>query len=475
MAPYVKPNNLRNAPLALNTILKDAERQVTAIGDSINEALFEPVIRLGVTGLARSGKTVFISSLVANLLDRGRMQGLIGAGQIRAAFLQPQPDDTVPRFDFEAHLEAMTGPEPHWPESTRSISELRLSFRVEPQGLLGGFQGPRTVHLDIVDYPGEWLLDLLLLDKTYEQWCDETLKRMAGRAEAADFLALYESTDGAEPHNEAKAQALAKAFTTYLNTAREAGWSDCTPGRFLLPGDLEGSPVLTFAPVKGDGPRKSLRREMERRFSAYKSKVVRPFFRDHFARIDRQVVLVDALGAMHRGRPAVRELRDTMSGLMEAFRPGRNRFLKKLIGGRRVEKIMFAATKVDHLHHKQHGDLAAFMDSLVRQSRDRADFAGAQTASMCLASLRATTETTVKRNGEPLDCVQGHVLGKDSPVAFHPGIVPKSLTEVLEAEGRFGLKDVNFQPAPLTLLPGQGPPHIRLDRAAKFLIGDMLR
>ena len=461
--------------MALNTILKDAERQVSAIGDSINEALFEPVVRLGVTGLARSGKTVFITSLVANLLDRGRMQGLYGAPQIRAAFLQPQPDDTVPRFDYEAHLEALTGPEPYWPESTRSISELRLSFRIEPQGLLGGFQGPRTVHLDIVDYPGEWLLDLLLLEKTYDQWCDDTLKRMSGRAQAAEFLALFHGTNGAEEHDEVKAQALAKAFTTYLNAARDAGWSDCTPGRFLLPGDLEGSPVLTFAPVKGDGPKKSLRREMERRFSAYKSKVVRPFFKNHFARIDRQVVLVDALGAMHRGRPAVRELRDTMSGLMEAFRPGRNRFLKKLLGGRRVEKILFAGTKVDHLHHKQHGDLAAFMDSLVRQSRDRADFAGAQTASMCIASLRATTEATVKQKGNTLDCVQGQVFGKASPVAFHPGAVPKSLAEVLEAEGRFGLKDVAFQPAPLTMLPGQGPPHIRLDRAAQFLIGDVLK
>lgn len=461
--------------MALNTLLKDAERQVSALGDSINEALFEPVIRLGVTGLARSGKTVFITSLVANLLDRGRMQGLSGAGHIRAAFLQPQPDDTVPRFDYEAHLEALTGPAPFWPESTRSISELRLSFRVEPQGLLGGLQGPKTVHLDIVDYPGEWLLDLLLLEKSYAQWCDETIKRMGERAEAAEFLKLYEDIDGSQEHDEVKAQSLAKAFTTYLNAARDAGWSDCTPGRFLLPGDLEGSPVLTFAPVKGDGPRKSLRREMERRFAAYKSKVVRPFFKNHFARIDRQVVLVDALGAMHRGRPAVRELRDTMSGLMEAFRPGRNRFLKKLLGGRRVEKIMFAATKVDHLHHKKHGDLAAFMDSLVRQSRDRADFAGAQTASMCLASLRATTEASVKQNGDTLDCVQGRVFGRETPVAFHPGSVPKSLAEVLEAEGRFGLKDVAFQPAPLTLLPGQGPPHIRLDRAAEFLIGDVLR
>jgi predicted YcjX-like family ATPase len=31
-----------------------------------------------------------------------------------------------------------------------------------------------------------------------------------------------------------------------------------------------------------------------------------------------------------------------------------------------------------------------------------------------------------------------------------------------------------FQPAPQTLSPGEGPPHIRLDRAAQFLIGDRL-
>ncbi|MDG2340375.1 MAG: YcjX family protein [Paracoccaceae bacterium] len=461
--------------MALNTIFKDAGRQVSAIGDSVNEALFEPVIRLGVTGLARSGKTVFISSLVANLLDRGRMPGLVGAPQIKASFLQPQPDDTVPRFDYEAHLDALTGADPHWPESTRAISELRLSFRIEPKGFIKSMQGPKTVHLDIVDYPGEWLLDLLLLDKSYQQWCDETLKRMVGRPGAAAFLIHFEKIDGGEPHDEAQAQTLAKSFTAYLNASRNAGWSDCTPGRFLLPGDLEGSPVLTFAPVQGDGPRKSLRREMERRFAAYKSKVVRPFFRHHFSRIDRQIVLVDALGAMHRGRPAVRELRDTMSGLMEAFRPGRNRILARMIGARRVEKILFAATKVDHLHHSQHADIAAFMENLVRHSRDRADFAGAETTAMCLASLRATTETSVKQNGDTLDCVQGRVMGKPSPVAFHPGEVPKSLAEVLEAEGRFGLKDVNFVPAPLTLLPGQGPPHIRLDRAAEFLIGDLLR
>ena len=33
----------------------------------------DPVVRIGVTGLSRAGKTVFITSLVANLLDRGSL------------------------------------------------------------------------------------------------------------------------------------------------------------------------------------------------------------------------------------------------------------------------------------------------------------------------------------------------------------------------------------------------------------------
>ncbi|MFN6979931.1 MAG: YcjX family protein, partial [Gemmobacter sp.] len=32
-----------------------------------------------------------------------------------------------------------------------------------------------------------------------------------------------------------------------------------------------------------------------------------------------------------------------------------------------------------------------------------------------------------------------------------------------------------FAPAWMVLAPGEGPPHIRLDRAAEFLLGDRLR
>lgn len=323
--------------MVLSQIADGIWRQVEAVQDTVSETFFEPVIRLGVTGLARSGKTVFITSLVANLIDRGRMPGLVAAseGRIEAAFLQPQPDDTIPRFEYEAHLAALTARQPSWPDSTRAVSELRLSLRVRPKGLLSGLQGPRTIHLDIVDYPGEWLLDLGLLDLSYDEWSAQTLARIAPRQQAQTYLGMVANTDTQAALEEPQAKTLAQTFAAYLTQARQDGFSDCTPGRFLLPGDLAGSPVLTFAPLPvgaGTDARKSLRREMGRRYEAYKREVVKPFFRDHFARIDRQVVLVDALGAINAGPPAVEGLRAAMSETLGAFRPGRNSFLSGLLG-----------------------------------------------------------------------------------------------------------------------------------------------
>ncbi|MFK7879730.1 YcjX family protein [Roseobacter sp.] len=460
-------------------------RQIETVQDTVNEAFFEPVIRVGVTGLARSGKTVFITSLVANMMDRGRMPHLVAAaeGRIEAAFLQPQPNDTVPRFDFESHLSHLTARAPQWPDSTRAVSELRLSLRVRGAGLLAGLQGPRTIHVDIVDYPGEWLLDLALLDKTYAEWSRETLARLQGRAEAGQFAEIAAQTDPAKTLNEPTAKALAEAFTGYLQAARNAGYYDCTPGRFLLPGDLAGSPVLTFAPLPGEGtgPRGSLLREMNRRYEAYKRQVVRPFFYDHFARIDRQVVLVDALGAIHKGPRAVEDMRGAMTDILGAFRPGRNAFLTQLFQGKRVEKILFAATKADHLHHKQHGRLSAIMEALVRGATDRARFAGAETSSLVIAALRATTEDTMTHKGGDLDVVRGTLLDTGKQAAFFPGELPEDPNHLLTParEGAESWLDqdyrvMNFAPQPLTLRPGDGPPHIRLDKAAQFLLGDRL-
>jgi len=459
-------------------------RGVEGVTDTISAPFTDPVIRLGVTGLSRAGKTVFITALVANLMDRGRMPQLRAAanGAIRTAFLQPQPDDTLPRFDYEDHLAALTATQPRWPDGTRHISELRLSLRVQPTGLLAGISWPRTIHLDIVDYPGEWLLDLGLLDTEFDAWSQAALARAANRPGGDVYLAALDGIDPDARLEEPQAQALAAAYTTYLKTAREAGYSDCTPGRFLLPGDLAGSPVLTFAPLPaGTDARKSLGREFARRFESYKRNVVKPFFRDHFSKIDRQVVLVDVLGAIHAGPRAVDDLRQAMADILGAFKPGRNAFLTRLFQGRRVEKILFAATKADHLHHKQHPQLTAITEALLREARDRADFAGAKTAAMSIAALRTTVEETVDHRDGPLDVVRGRLLDSGKQAAFYPGDLPDDPAHLL-SPARAGAEKwldadyqvMRFAPAAMTLRPGDGPPHIRLDKAAEFLIGDRL-
>ncbi|WP_134727061.1 YcjX family protein [Paracoccus luteus] len=457
---------------------------LTDTADSLMRGLglSDPVIRLGVTGLSRAGKTVFITSLVANLLDRGRMPGLRAAadGTIRAAWLQPQPDDTVPRFDFERHLAALTGPDPHWPEGTRHVSQLRLSLRVQPRGLFGGLRGMQTLHLDIVDYPGEWLLDLRMMELSFAQWSAQVLDRIGGRPGAQPFLDALGRLDPQAGFDEPSAQRLAASYTAHLHRARDAGHADTTPGRFLLPGELEGSPALTFAPLTEAQSASPLYREFRRRFDAYKSRVVRPFFRDHFARIDRQVVLVDVLGAIHAGPPAVQDMRRAMADILSAFRPGRAGWLAQLLGTRRVERILFAATKADHLHHLQHPRLAAIVTAMLREARDRADFQGARTEGLAIAALRTTTEETIHQDGEDLPAVRGTLMdGRQA--AFYPGELPENPAALLApaAEGATRWLDgdyavMNFAPAPDTLRPGDGPPHIRMDRAAEFLIGDRL-
>jgi uncharacterized protein len=202
-----------------------------------------PAARLGVTGLSRAGKTVFITALVHNLIHGGRLP-LFDArhnGRIANAFLEPQPDDAVPRFDYESHVRELVDAR-NWPQSTRAISELRLTIKYESASGWNRLFSGGSLSLDIVDYPGEWLLDLPLLGLADLPLRHDLSQEWRDACAAAD---LYASAD------EMKAKELAELFTRYLRACREDGraLSVLPPGRFLMPGDLEGSPALTFAPL----------------------------------------------------------------------------------------------------------------------------------------------------------------------------------------------------------------------------------
>lgn len=458
------------------------------------DEMFEPVLRVGVTGLSGAGKTVFITAFVSSLMSRGRMRLLKAEadGRVLAAMLRPQPDPELPRFAFEEHVSALTGTPPRWPVSTRQISQLRLSMKVRPAGLFSMVTGTRTVHLDIVDYPGEWLLDLPLLDIDYAEWSESALDAAgspARKAQGGAYLAAISDVTHDAPHDESIADKLAQSYRDYLQACRIAGLSALAPGRFLMPGDLEGSPALTFAPLppQARSGRGSMYREMEHRFEAYKRVVVKPFFRNHFARLDRQVVLVDALGALAGGPRALGDLTAAMADTLKIFRHGQNSWLDRILGGRSIDRILFAASKADHLHHEQHPRLTQLVEAMLASASHKASFGGAETAAMAIASIRASAEQTISRDGAEIGLVRGIREADGKEVALYPGELPSDMPALLGDANASAPGDARelwsggsdfarpvFAPPRWEAGAADGPPHIRLDRAIEFLIGDKL-
>jgi uncharacterized protein len=495
--------------LTLSDLIEQA-RLATRSMLEYGEGLVNPTLRLGITGLSRAGKTVFITALVHGLVRSGRFPvfSALSEGRIARARLAPQPDDAVPRFDYEGHIRALVA-DRVWPESTRQISELRLV--IEYQSQRGAM---RELTLDMVDYPGEWLLDLPLLSKSFETWSAETLelsRRMPRALLAKQWLAHLATLDVTNPAEESVAIDAARLFTEYLSACRNEryGMTLLPPGRFLMPGDLAGSPALTFAPLdvarEATPPAASLWAMMRRRYEAYKDVVVRPFFRDHFARLDRQIVLIDALAAFNAGPEAVNELQDAFGSLLDCFEIGRRTFLRSLLRPR-ADRILFAATKADHLHHTNHDRLEAILRRMVERAIARADVAGAAIDVIALAAVRATREAEVRQGGATLPCIVGvpasrehsqtgnrkgsgskmfdgtsevavfpGELPDDPDILFAPGAVPfRGLTAAGAEEADF--RFVAFRPPPLETSGDGVPalPHIRLDRALEFLIGDRL-
>ncbi len=397
--------------------LDDTTRQALHRAGMFLTDMMTPTLRLGVTGLSRAGKTVFITALIRNLVSGGRLPFFApeAEGRIERAYLEPQPDDAVARFDYEAHLETLGGNPPQWPESTRRLSQVRITIEYRAESALRRAFGISRLNLDVVDYPGEWLIDLPMLEQTYEAWSAGALAQARDARREVHARAWLAYVDGLDPFSRKDEQVAVKGaalFAEYLKVARAADHVLHTsgPGRFLMPGDLEGSPLLTFCPLPLDGkrsaPRGSLAAMMARRFESYKTHVVRPFFRDHFSRLDRQIVLVDVLGPLNDGGAALADLQSALDAVLGVFRIGASSWLAALTG-RRIDKLLFAATKADHINSSSHDRLEAILRLITDRAMGRASASGAEVGVQALAALRATREAEAKVGAELLPCIVG--------------------------------------------------------------------
>ena len=200
-------------------------------------------------------------------------------------------------------------------------------------------------------------------------------------------------------------------------------------------------------------------------------------------------------------RSGLKALEEALTDVLAAFRIGENSLFASLFAPR-VTKVLFAATKADHLHHVNHDRLEAILRLLVRRAHHRAESSGAPSESLAVASIRATRELVARENGVELPCVagipiKGETLGAktydgETEAAIFPGDLPAD-PDVLFRQVAAGAAAGGDPAATASLAPdvsfvrfrpprlertAEGMtlslPHIRLDRVLEFLIGDRL-
>lgn len=450
-------------------------------------------ITIGVTGFSRSGKTVFIGAVAQALLtagywDQRRGQGPLARfgpferGKIRGASIRDDIYSCLPHFPFHKVRDSLLGRTAHWPEPTTGISRIVLDIdTVASPGVKQRLArkvglpnvGLGHIQLELVDYPGEWLVDLSMLGQSYEAWSEHMLL-LASEEPRTALSGQYLSELAAlaiQQHFDAEIiERLADLWEDYLRRAAALGLTLNQPGRLLRPDTLRHSPVLQLVPLPPEYSESKLYRGMRRRFSEYKAKVIKPFHSEHFARMDRQIVLVDVLRTLEAGQQVFDEMVRSMAMALGAFRYGKGGWLSKLPGVARTTHVLFAATKADHVTRHDRANLEELLrlilGSLDENARMRAD-AGRHEV-LALASVRATTD--YQTEGQPRrEILRGRPAGASDEGLWDPGNLPLDMPpEWSDLSFQF----FNFDPPSMPKAQVEGFPAINLGKALDFLVGE---
>ena len=439
---------------------------------TVDTAVNESLIRLAVTGLSRAGKTVFITSLIRNLLTLGQGRDTLpqlqacletdGRTRLKHVRTLPAGASTIPAFDYSRKFAELASEIPSWPPRTDDLAMIALDIGVERSGTFWQKLGPRRIRLEILDYPGEWLLDLPLLTQSYAAWSDATLlllRQPPRDIVFAEFLAFLKTVDALSPPDDELIQRGHALYRRALHECRERfGLRYLQPGRFLCPGPRSDAPFMWFFPMDqadtqpARGTAGALLRD---RYDAYRADMRATFFDTHFNDFDRQVVLVDVLGALHAGKEAFDDTARAIADIAAGMNYGRNlarpvheigaaavQVGGRLLGGRvyggaraadamshalktrRVERVAFVATKADHVPAMRRDNLRNLLRALVETTKE--GLGRTPVTYHSAAAVLSTEDGTATIEGRPVEVVFGVPLGEAHARPFYPGEVPSA-------------------------------------------------
>jgi predicted YcjX-like family ATPase len=226
------------------TRLRDlAGGSLDAIGAALSEVpryLNHDSHRIAVTGLQRAGKTVFVTSLAHALLHAANASQeafpfFPWRGQVLDVTVGDIPG--IPRFPYRERLDHLLAETSKWPERTTGLSGLRVRIHYTPTGAVTRRMLSRaTLDLDLIDYPGEWLLDLPMLSQSYWDWSVQMEELANAGSRSALSKSWQEQAKNLDPNakeDPAELSRIGALYLDYIRQCRERNLYYVQPGRFL--------------------------------------------------------------------------------------------------------------------------------------------------------------------------------------------------------------------------------------------------
>jgi predicted YcjX-like family ATPase len=166
-------------------------------------------------------------------------------------------------------------------------------------------------------------------------------------------------------------------------------------------------------------------------------------------------------------------MRDALTVILRSFDHGSAGWLRRIFAPR-IDRVLFAATKCDHVPLEQYRNLQQLLEEMITHASGEIRFEGARTKTAAIAAVRCTENVLGEHDGKTLPMVRGLPEGRTEKVALYPGEVPPRFPSA-QAWDAMNFRFLKFLPHGLRHAETEGLPHVGLDHALEFLLGDRLR
>lgn len=448
--------------------------------------------RIGVVGLYRAGKTVFLTSLINHLQNHDPRVLPVGDGRTRIVFRrQLPPQNGFEDFAYLEHRDKLVYAR-QWPVKTRALCQYRCEYFRSDWSVSRG-------ELSLLDFPGERLADLPMAGCTYARWSDLILSLFREheeyRAYAQPYLEQMERDETTPAQLIATYRRVLKDLflnyrpvispSTFALSDAGAWIGDLPPEKRYEHNCLGLAPTSEFVPLARTvrERRRELADTFGAHYAAYRKRIVLPLAR-WMRRCDELVVLVDVTTLLAGGLGMYAGNRELLRHMLAFLDPGQGVWgvslhalgralrimrpvheyistaLNLAWGG--VRRIAFVATKADKVHAAQRPHLRLLLQGMVEdlvapyvQGSVRLDV-----DYFVCAAVNSTRSTPDGR-------LQAHLQPGGSAEVYTPSAVPTAWPR--EDWAGSGLRYPNVAPwmPPRRDAP---PEHLELDRVVDFVL-----